>query len=160
MTFELIFIFSSDVVSQHSRRSPSADFSHLTGANGLPDNTVKVTMTFPTQIRNQPLVSHMFLTFQNSTRQSFAASATARRVAATIHELQPIGGRRGCSFQKRGHSTQIDHLCSQAWHEFRPCLLRTTAAATTIARLSDASGLHHVSWPLPVQPTRPSHTPH
>ena len=56
-------------------------------------------MTIPTQIPNQPLVSHMFLTFQINTRQSFAASATAVRVVATIHELQPIGGPRGAPFK-------------------------------------------------------------
>ena len=32
-------------------------------------------MTVPTQIQNQPLVSHMFLTFQIDTRQSLAATA-------------------------------------------------------------------------------------
>ena len=82
-------------------------------ANGLPDNTIRITMTIPTQIRNQPLVSHKFLTFQICTGQSFAAPATAGRVAATIHELQPFGGPKWCSFQMRGHSPQIDHLCSQ-----------------------------------------------
>ena len=41
--------------------------------NGLPDNTIRITMTIPTQIQNQPLVSHILLT----------------------HELQPIEGGRG-----------------------------------------------------------------
>ena len=40
-----------------------------------------------------------------------------------------------------------------------PGLLNTTAAATTIAHPSDAHGRHNVSWPLPVQPTGPFHTP-
>ena len=29
--------------------------------NGPPDNTVRIAMTIPTQIQNQPLVSHIFL---------------------------------------------------------------------------------------------------
>ena len=145
---------------QHYRRSPSADFSHLSnGIRKRSDNTVRITMTTPTHIQNQPLVSHIFLTFQRSTRQSFAASATAERVAATIHELQSIGGQTACSFQKRGHSPQIDHLSSQVClvvlsrpgsnaDTNEPRLLRTTAAATTVARPSGARGQHHVSWPF------------
>ena len=66
-------------------------------------------MTIPTQIRNQPFVSHMFHTFQIDTRQSLAAS-TSGKLAATIRKLQLIeliGGRRVCSFQKQ---SRIDHL--------------------------------------------------
>ena len=65
---------------------------------GPPDNTARSAMTMPTQIQNQPLVSHMFHAFHRNTRQSFAASATAGRLA-TNHELQPIGGRRGVPFK-------------------------------------------------------------
>ena len=68
-------------------------------ANSPPDNTARIEMTIPTQIQNQPLVSHMFLTSQIDKRQSFAASATAGRVVATNHELQPIGGRRAVPFK-------------------------------------------------------------
>ena len=145
--------------TQHSGRSPSADYSHH--AKGIrkkgPPYTVRTTMTIPTLV-----------TFQTSARQSFDASATAERVAATFHELQPIGGRKGVPVQKRSHSPQIDHLCSQvcivvlskAWLELEPGLLRSTAASITTARPSDARGLHHVSCPLPVQPTGKSHTHH
>ena len=73
--------------------------SEMGFANSPPNNTVRIAMTIPTQIQNHPLVSHMFLTFQIDTRQSFAASATAVRVVATTHELQPIGGRRGVPFK-------------------------------------------------------------
>ena len=78
---------------------PTSVICQMGFTDGLPDNTIRITMIIPTQIQNQPLVSHIFLTFQIRTRQSFAASATAGRVAATIRELQPIGGRRRCSFQ-------------------------------------------------------------
>ena len=79
-------------------RSPSVDFqSSDMGSDGPPDNTARSAMTMPTQIQNQSLVSYVFHAFQINTRQSFAASATAGRLA-TIHELQPIGGRRGVPF--------------------------------------------------------------
>ena len=88
-------------------------------------------------------------------RQSFAASATAGTVVATIRELQPIGGRRECSFSKaRSFASNRPSLfpglprCAlQAWLELRPRFLRTTAAATTTAHPSDARGRRHVSWP-------------
>ena len=94
-------------------RSPSADFesSDVGFRIGPLDNTIKSTMTMPTQIQNQLLVSHVFLAFQINTRQSFAASATAGRLVATNHEFQPTGGRRGCFFQKRGHSS----IAHQSW---------------------------------------------
>ena len=88
--------FSLDVATVSICRLQSSEMGF---ANSPPDNTVKIAMTIPTQIQNRPLVSHMFLTFQIDTRQSFAASATAVRVVATIHELQPIGGRKGVSFK-------------------------------------------------------------
>ena len=96
-------------------------------ATGPPDNTVRIAMTIPTQIRNQPFVSHMFLTFQISTRQSSAASATAERVAATIHELQPTGGRRVFLSKARSFASNRPSLfpcplrCAlQAWLELEP----------------------------------------
>ena len=70
--------------------------------DGTPNNTVRIAMTIPAQIQNQPFVSHMFLTFQIDTRQSLAASI-AVKLAATIRELQLDGTHRwskGCSFQK------------------------------------------------------------
>ena len=116
--------------------------------DGTPDNTVRVTMTIPTQIQNQPLVSHMFLTFQISTRQSFAASATAGRVAATIHELQPIGGRKGVPFKKRGHSP--DHLCSQV------CLVVLSRPGSNLNRAFCAQLLQHQQ--SRIQVTRAAYT--
>ena len=47
----------------------------------------------------------------------------------------------------------------QALHVLPPRLLRPTAAATTIAHPGDVRGRHQVSWPWPVQPTGPRHTP-
>ena len=82
-------------------------------------------------------------------------------VLATIHELQPTGGRRSVPFKSdviRLRSTIFVHCAFQAWFAFPPHLLRTSAAAVTNAH-SDARGRRHVSWPLPVQPTRPIHTP-
>ena len=74
--------------------------------DGPPDNTIRIAMTIPTPIRNQPFVSHMFLTFQIDTRQSLAASATAGKLAAIL-ELQLIGGRRDVPFKER---SRIDRL--------------------------------------------------
>ena len=117
MVFELV---SFDVATQHSHRSPSADCSHLKwkSPNGTPDNTVRIAMTIPTQIRNQPFVSYTFLTFQIDTRQSLAAS-TSGKLAATIHELQLIeliGGRRTVPFLSKVESIIFDSrsasLCS------------------------------------------------
>ena len=71
--------------------------------DGTPDNTIRITMTIPTQIQNQPFVSHTFLTFQIDTRQSLAAS-TSEELAATIRKLQLdelIGGRRGVPFKSK-----------------------------------------------------------
>ena len=58
------------------------------------DNTIRIAMTILAQIQNQPLVSCSFLTIKMNTRQSVAASATGE----TAH---------------RGHSPQVDYLCSQ-----------------------------------------------
>ena len=88
MVFELV---SFDVATQHSCRSTSADCSHLKWK----PQTVRITMTIPTQIQNQPI--RLALTFQIDTRQSLAAS-TSGKLAATIRKLQLdefIGGRRG-----------------------------------------------------------------
>ena len=82
-------------------------------------------MTIPTQIQNQPFVSHMFLTFQIDTRQSLAASI-AGKLAATIRKLQLdelIGGRRGVPFKSKVESIFFDSrsasLCSPGWLERR-----------------------------------------
>ena len=99
--------------------------SEMGFANGPPDNTVRITMTVPTQIQNQPIVSHMFLTFQINTRQSSAASAYAVSEGVILSKAKSFASDRQSLF--------------------RSLLLRTTAAATVIARPSDARGLHHVS---------------
>ena len=144
---------------QHSRRSPSADNSRLRWdyANGPPDNNVRITMTIPTQIQNQPLVSHM--SFQINTRQSFAASATARRVVATIQELQPIGGRRGVPFRSEvirlsqvclvvlsRPGSNFDHACCAQLLQPQQSRVQVTHAAYTtsrgFARPADASVSH------------------
>ena len=123
-------------------------------------------MTIPTQIRNPPSVSHAFLTFQIAARQSLAASATSGKLAATIRELQLIeliGGRRGVLFKSKVESIIFDSrsasLCSPGRlesqipmnHAFCPQL----AAATIIARPSDARGRLHVSRPLHAELSRP-----
>ena len=117
--------------------------------DGSPDNTVRIAMSIPTQIRNQPLVSHTFLTFQIDTRQSLAAS-TSGKLAATIRKLrldELIGGRRGVPFKKQ---RRIDHLRLQV------CLVVfSRPASTIIAHPSDARGRLHVSRPLHAQLSRP-----
>ena len=82
------------------------------------DNTVRIAMTIPTQIQNQPFVSHTFLTFQIDTRQSLAASIV-EKLAATIRKFQLdelIGGRRGIPFISNVESIIFDSrsasLCS------------------------------------------------
>ena len=94
MMLELIFHWTklrSILIGFHL---PTSVICPMGFTNGLTDNTIRITMTIHTQIQNQPFVSCKFNSFQIGSRQSFAASATAGRVAATIHELQPIGGRR------------------------------------------------------------------
>ena len=121
-------------------------------------------MTIPTQIQNQPFVSHTFLTFQIDTRQSLAAS-TSGKLAATIRKLQLdelIGGRRGVPFKVKSNrsspSPGLPRCVLQAGSNAdtnEPRLLPTTAAATKIAHPSDARGQLHVSRPLYAQLSRP-----
>ena len=61
--------------------------SEMGFADSPPDNTIRITMTIPTQIQNQPPVSYSFVTFQ-----------IKGTVVATIHELQNTGGRRDVTF--------------------------------------------------------------
>ena len=117
----------------------SVSFCRLQSSVQRDSQTVRPTTPSGSQWpfpHNQPLVSHIFLTFQISTRQSFVASATAGRVAATIHELQLIGGRRvflskAMSFASNRPSLfpGLSRWALQAWLELEPRFLRTTASA-------------------------------
>ena len=139
---------------QHSRRSPSADFSHLSKG-----------------IHKRPARQH----HQDHNDHSHTDPEPAARLAHIPHVPDQYTAifccvcNRGKSRRHhRGHSLQVDHLSSQvclvvlsrSGSNLKPRLLRTAAAATTIAHPSDARVLRHISWPLPVQRTRPSHTPH
>ena len=86
MMFELV---SFDIATQHSRRSPTADCSHLKWKSQMVHLTTPsgLLWTIPTQIPKQPFVSHSFLTFQIDTRQSLAASI-AEKLVATNRKLQ------------------------------------------------------------------------
>ena len=101
-------------------------------------------MTIPTQIRNQPFISLLFLTFQVDTRQSLAASATAGKLAATIHELQLIGRRRGVPFKSRIESTIFDSkssLSSPGWN----CDAITPSAHNCCSHDNRASKMTHAA---------------
>ena len=124
-----------------------------------PDNTIRIAVTIHTQIRNQPLVSHMFLAFQIDTRQSLAASATAGKLAApsvSSNSLVVEGVFLSKAKSNRPSSTPgLPRCVLQARIAIPSRFLRTTAAATIIARASDACGRHHVSRPLHAQLSRP-----
>ena len=98
--------------------------------DGTPDNTVKIAMTLPTEIQNQPFVSHTF-PFQIDTRLSLAAS-TSKKLAATIRKPQLSefsGGRSGESIFFDSKSAS---LCSSGRlaDTNEPRYLPTTDAAT------------------------------
>ena len=96
-------------------------------------------MTIPTQIQNQPFVSHTFLTFQIDTRQSLAAS-TSGKLAATIRKLQLdelIGGRRGVPFKVKSNQ-------SSSTPGLPRCVLQAGSNADT--------PMNHAFCPQPLQP--------
>ena len=115
--------------------------------------TIGKTMTIPIQIQNSPLVSSLFPTFQINTLQSVVACANVETVATTIHEIQPIVGRK------------VNFLLSRP--SLFPILLRCAIQsldriATTLfctQMLQPQEKRIHVMCPLPVQPTHPFHIP-
>ena len=132
--------------------------------DGTPDNTVRIAMTIPTQIQNQPFVSYTFLTFGIDTRQSLAAQPRGNLLPPSVssNSMNSLVVE-GVFFSKvksnRSSSTPGLLLCvlqagsNADTNEPRP--LPTIAAATIIAHPSDARGQLHVSRPLHAQLSRP-----
>ena len=120
------------------------------------DNTIN---DHSTHIQNQPLNSHMVhgnLSLPLQPRWESPPPPINSHPLAVERVFQP----KAKSFAPNRPSLfQSLSRCSlQAWHELESNFLRTAWTAR-IAHPSDAHGLHHVLWPLPFQPTRPSHTP-
>ena len=153
---------------QHSRRSPFVEFSHLTSGirkrsarqhcqdhNDRSHTDPEPVARLACSSRSRLVHGNLLLPLQprgSSPPPSMSYNPLAvERVF--LSKARSFGSNRPSLFPG------LPRCVLQACLELEQRLLRTTAAATTIAHLSDARGLHHVSWPLPVQPTRPSHKP-
>ena len=105
--------------------------------------------------RNQPFISHMFLTFQVDTQLSLAASGTAGRLVATVREIQ-LG--ESLVVEEVYFSTAKSNRSSST--PGRNCDSITPSAHNRrshdkIERPSGARGQLHVSRPLHAQLPRP-----
>ena len=156
-----------DVVTQHSRRSLSADFSRLT--NGIRKRSARqhrqhhkdLSHTDPEPAARLAHIPSRSRLVQGNLLLPLRLRGESPPPSMSSNPLAVEGVflSKAMSFASNRPSLfpGLPRCALQAWLELEPRLLRTTAATTTIARPSGARGLHHVSWPLPVQPSRPTH---
>ena len=98
-------------------------------------------MTTPTQIQNQPLVSCSFFTLHGN-------------LLLPLQPREPSSPKE-CSFQERGHSHQVENLCSQvcfvafSWlgshfhHAFCAQLLQPQQTRIQVTHAADATSCGH-----------------
>ena len=109
--------------------------SEMGFADNPPDNTVKIAMTIPTQIQNQPFVSHMFLTFQISlllplqprgeSQPSMSSNPLVAEGVFCTQLLQPQQSR--IQMTARGLQTRLVAISRPAHFERQPIFHHSTA---------------------------------
>ena len=107
-------------------RSPSVDFqsSDMGFTIGPPDNTIKSTMTIPTQIQNQSVarLAHVFPR-SRSIHGNLLLPLQPREDLPPTMSSSPLVDE-GMFLQEHGHSFQIDHLIVHWWNGMSRSLSR------------------------------------